>query len=128
MKKYFCSISFVDDTNHVHPSIPSRTDALLSNIYITEHDVKDILQTLKIGKACGDDDITHQMLKSTSETSCIPLAIIFNFSLQKGIFPSTWNIARVMPAFKKDDKSGPSNYRPISFIKLYRESDGACCI
>jgi hypothetical protein len=46
------------------PDIPSRTDALLSNIYITEHDAKDILQSLKIGKACGDDGITHQMLKS----------------------------------------------------------------
>ena len=101
LNKYCCSILFVDDTNHVPPDIPSRTDALLSNIYITEHDVKDILQTLKIGKACGDDGITHQMLKSTSETICIPLAIIFNFSLQKGIFPSTWKIARVMPAFKK---------------------------
>jgi hypothetical protein len=56
MYKYFCSISFVDDTNHVPPDIPSRTDALLSNIYITEHDVKDILQTLKIGKACGEPD------------------------------------------------------------------------
>jgi hypothetical protein len=31
----------------VPPDIPSRTGALLSNIYITEHDVKDILQTLK---------------------------------------------------------------------------------
>jgi hypothetical protein len=91
-------------------------NALLSNIYITEHDVKDILQTLKIGKACGDDGITHQMLKSTSETICIPLAIIFNFSLQKGIFPSTWKIARVMPALKKDEKSSPSNYRPISLL------------
>jgi hypothetical protein len=57
---------------------------------------KDILQTLKIGKACGDDGIAHQMSKSTSETICIPLAIIFNFSLQKGIFPSTWKIARVI--------------------------------
>jgi hypothetical protein len=107
-------------TNHVTQDIPSRTDALLSNIYITEHDVKDILQTLKIGKACGDDGINHQMLKSTSETICIPLAIIFNFSLQKAIFPSTWKIARVMPAFKNDEKSSPSNYRPISCIKLYR--------
>jgi hypothetical protein len=60
---------------------------------------------LKIGKACGDDGITHQMLKSTSETICILLAIIFNFSLQKGIFPSTWKIARVIPALKKNDKS-----------------------
>ena len=32
-------------------------------IYITEQDVKDILQTLKIGKSCGDDSITHQMLE-----------------------------------------------------------------
>jgi hypothetical protein len=30
--------------------------------------LKIFLQTLKIGKACGDDGITHQMLKSTSET------------------------------------------------------------
>jgi hypothetical protein len=56
---------------------------------------------LKIGKACGDDGITHQMLKSTSETICIPLAIIFNFSLQKGIFPSTWKYPRVISALKK---------------------------
>jgi hypothetical protein len=61
-------------TVHGHAS---RTDALLSNIYITEHDIKDILQTLKIGKACGDDGITHQMLRSTSETICIPLVYQF---------------------------------------------------
>jgi hypothetical protein len=36
-----------------------------------------------LGKACGDDGITHQMLKSTSETICIPLIIIFNFSLHQ---------------------------------------------
>ena len=34
LNKYFCSISFFDDANHVPPDIPSRTDALLSNIYI----------------------------------------------------------------------------------------------
>ena len=113
---FYIYISFVDNTNHVPQDVPSRTDALLTNIYITEQDIKDILQTLKIGKACGDNGITHQMLKSTSEIICIPLTIIFNFSLQKGIFSSTWNIARVMPAFKKDDKSSPLNYRPISLL------------
>jgi hypothetical protein len=60
--------------------------------------------------------MTASPIKCTSETICIPLAIIFNFSLKKGIFPSTWKIARVMPAFKKDDKSSPSNYRPISLL------------
>ena len=89
LNTYFCSISFVDDTNHVFPDIPPRTDALLSIMHITEQDVKDILQTLKIGQSCGEEGISHHMLKSTSETICIPLTIIFNFLLQKGKFPST---------------------------------------
>ena len=33
LNKYFCSISFVNDTNYVPPDVPSRTDAFLSNIY-----------------------------------------------------------------------------------------------
>jgi hypothetical protein len=105
LNKYVCSISFVDDTNHVPPDIPSRTDALLSNIYITEHDIKDILQALKIGKACGDDGITHQMLRSTSETICIPLAIIFNFSLQKGIFRQHGKLRELCQLSKKTTKA-----------------------
>jgi hypothetical protein len=49
--------------------------------YITEEDVKDILQTLKISYACGDDGINHQILKSTSEFICIHLTIIFRHKL-----------------------------------------------
>jgi hypothetical protein len=70
LNTYFCSISFVDDTNHVSPDVPPRTDALLSIMYITEQDVKDVLQTLKIGQSSGEEGITHHMLKRTSETIC----------------------------------------------------------
>ena len=52
------------------------------------------------------------MLKATSETICA----IFNYSLENKIFPLKWTIARVMLSFKKDDKSKPSNYRPISLL------------
>jgi hypothetical protein len=48
--------------------------------------VKDILQTLQIGKACGDDGISHQMLKATSETICLPLSIPFRYSLRTCIY------------------------------------------
>jgi hypothetical protein len=70
MVLWFLSRRFFDNSaNH---------DALLSNIHITEQDVKDILQALKIGKACGDDGITHHMLKSTSKTICIPSLSLCN--------------------------------------------------
>ena len=78
--------------------------------------MKDILQTLQIGKACGDDGISHQMLKATSETICLPLSILFRYSLRTCTFPSDWKLTRVMPSFKKVDKSSPSNYRPISLL------------
>ena len=60
--------------------------------------------------------ISHQMLKTTSETICLPLSILFRYSLRACKFQSDWKLARVMPSFKKDDKSSPSNYRPISLL------------
>ena len=116
LNRYFCSISSVNDNNREPPDVPLRTNATLSTINITEQDVKDILQILKIGKASGDDGISHQMLKATADTICKPLTKLFNFSLMKGKFPSNWKIARVMAVFKKDIKNNPSNYRPISLL------------
>ena len=52
----------------------------------------------------------------TSETICLPLSILFRYSLRTCKFPSDWKLARVMPSFKKDDKSSPSNYKPISLL------------
>ena len=56
------------------------------------------------------------MLRGTADTVCKPLLIIFKKSLITCKFPANWKLARVMPAFKKDDKSNPSNYRPISLL------------
>ena len=116
LNKYFCSISTVDDNNIDPPNIPNRTEATLTHLNIREEDVKDILKSLKIGKASGDDSISHQMLRGTADTVCKPLLIIFKKSLITCKFPANWKLARVMPAFKKDDKSNPSNYRPISLL------------
>ena len=116
LNQYFCSITSINDSNREPPNVVPRTHAILSNIDVNIQDVKDILQTLQIGKACGDDGISHQMLKATSETICLPLSILFTYSLRTCKFPSDWKLARVMPSFKKDDKSSPSNYRPISLL------------
>jgi hypothetical protein len=61
----------INDSNREPPNVVPRTHAILSNIDVNIQDVKDILQTLQIGKACGGDGISHQMLKATSETICL---------------------------------------------------------
>jgi hypothetical protein len=53
------------------------TNAILSNIDVNVGDVKAIPQSLR------DDGSSQEMLKATSETMCIPLSILFRYSLRK---------------------------------------------
>ena len=41
---------------------------------------------------------------------------IFNVSLQRGIFPNDWKLAKVTPIFKEGNKADCGNCRPISVI------------
>lgn len=116
LNSYFCSISLLNDGNHFPPNVPSKTEATLTSIIVSEQDVKDILKSLQVGKASGEDSISHQMLKNTADTISKPLAYLFNYCLQNCKYPSIWKLARVMPSFKKDDKAIPSNYRPIALL------------
>ena len=116
LNKYFSSISSIDDTNHVIPDFPRRSVNTIDSIDITRSDVKDILQTLILGKATGHDGVSHHMLKYTADSISLPLYILFSKSLRTGIFPDYWKLATVMPSFKKTDKSLPSNYRPIALL------------
>ena len=83
---------------------------------ITIDEIKDVLLNLKLGKAVGNDKISHNMLKHTASTVCKPLEIIFNCSLQTGRFPDMWKSAIIIALFKKGIKSNPTNYRPISLL------------
>ena len=44
---------------------------------------------------------------------------IFSRSLESGIYPSKFKMARVIPIFKADDDSDPNNYRLISFLSSF---------
>ena len=52
-------------------------------------------------KASGPGDIRHIMLSNIAAEIAQPLLLLFNKSLQSGIFPSQWKHAHVLPIFKK---------------------------
>ena len=54
------------------------------------------------------------------------MAKIFNKSLQHAHFPSSWKYANVTPIHKKDDKSLPNNYRPVSLLSQIGKSMEKC--
>ena len=62
----------------------------------------------------GHDELSTNLLKSIAGVIFEPLIHIFNLSINSGIFPSRWKIARVILLYKQGDKSDVSNYRPIA--------------
>lgn len=122
LNDYFCSISFIDDSNIELPYFENRTNSQIDTIIVNQTEIIDILSSLQINKACGPDGISHRMLKYTSETVALPLCKLFNMSLQRRSYPHLWKSAIVMPLFKKGDKSDTSNYRPISLISCVGKS------
>ena len=65
-------------------------------------------------KAAGPDQIKPIVLQTLHKELAPILQEIFQRSINQGKLPNIWKDANVSPAFKKGDKSEPSNYRPIS--------------
>ena len=53
LSDFFYSIDSIDDSAKDLPNFENRTDSILSNIHITQADVKDILSLLIVNKASG---------------------------------------------------------------------------
>lgn len=114
---YFISQCQLNDDNTPLPDMNIPNDIpVLENIVLTPDEVKDTLQSLKLGKASGPDGINNRVLKELAFELASPLCRLFNFSLSNSAVPTSWKEANVTPIFKKDDPSEVSNYRPISLL------------
>ena len=67
-------------------------------------------------KATGLDKISARLLLECSDIIADSLCLIFNCSIDTGIFPEEWKCAKVLPLFKQGDHWELNNYLPISII------------
>ena len=71
---------------------------------------------LNSSKAHGYDNTSNKMIKTCNASLTIPLKIIFEESLKKGIFWEIWKKGNIIQAHKKEDKTWINNYRPINLL------------
>ena len=91
---------------------------LIDSVTVSASEVYELLRVLDSNKACGPDLLPARLLKEGAEEICYSLSKIFNLSLSKGILPQDWTSVHIVPVHKKNNKSNPSNYRPISFTSI----------
>ena len=87
---------------------------LLEDTEFDENKVRLLLGKLKLNKSPGPDQIHNKVLFETKNEISNPLTFLFRQSLDFGILPDEWKIANITPIYKKEKKSDPNNYRPVS--------------
>ena len=74
-----------------------------SSLFLAPTNVEEIhylINTLPNKASGGHDSISNNLLKKISPSILEPLAIIFNKSLETGVFPEEMKLADVVPLYK----------------------------
>lgn len=126
---YFCSVG-----KNVSQKIPKKTSDSINafntiktqrdSFFLTPttpHEVLREIARLRVGKACGPDGVSPAVVRRCAEPLSHILSILFNKSIEDGIYPGKLKISRVIPILKKGDTESVGNYRPISIYSIFNK-------
>ena len=107
----------VDESNVQEQDVSEETNHSL-NQEISVDEVLKAVTNLKSGKACGLDHIHAEMLKTGGKDVILFMTKLFNTIFDKGIYPSDWAKAIIVPIHKKGDIHLVDNYRGVSLLSI----------
>ena len=117
--EYFTSVFTQEPDSDEMPFFEEREyNTTLDDIELNSDIVKDKLEKLKKNKSPGPDNMHPRVLNAIAGSISHPLAIIYRTSIDTKTLPKEWKHANVSAIYKKQNKSLPSNYRPVSLTSI----------
>ena len=111
-----------DEFDHVTLDFPENLatgpESLFTLSEISEYEVFQLLNDLKISKSTGIDSIPARVLKISAEIISPSLAWIFYLCIKTGVYIDDWKKAWVIPIYKLENRKKCENYRPISILLI----------
>ena len=89
--------------------------------------VLQFVKEIDVNKSSGINTIPTFILKDCFMAMIPELVNLFNCSIETGIFPDAWAIAKVTPIPKSGNLKLPKNWRPISILPLPGKLLEKCC-
>ena len=107
------------------PVFPSDFNPLSFYLFPPSHnEIAKIIMNLKMTWT-STDVLPIKLLKKFCNILVVPITLLIDNSIRKGIFPDDLKIARITPIHKEGNFTEPSNFRPISSLlylsKIYEK-------
>jgi hypothetical protein len=96
---------------------PLRNSFVLFPVITSE--IEQEIDNLNASKTNGPFSLPTKLLKCLRNLLSAPLAFLFKNYFTVGEVPKSFNIAKVIPIYKKGSKVTMSNYRPISLLSIF---------
>ena len=84
----------------------------------SEDEILKLLTDTNPEKAAGIDNLSGRFLKDGAVVLALPISKLCNLSMKRSKFPLDCKIAKLKPLYKKDSKTDPKSYRPVSLLPL----------
>ena len=114
------------NTMNIEKYLTKKVESQFKFNRITEQELDALMLMIKSKPSRGFDNISTYILKKTYESIKGPLLYLVNNSLESGIFPNCFKIAKIVPIFKKENDKYFSNYRPISILPAFSKIFEKC--
>ena len=95
---------------NIHSFYPSEIDP---------YEIDELIRDLGTNKAGDIYGYTSNIVKLGGPVLTQILTLLFNKSLEQGIFPSALRVAKILPIHKGESIFEMSNYRPISLLPIF---------
>ena len=118
LASFFSNKMRVPDPDRPPPKLPPMTHSKLKGLTVTTREVRKQLKDLDVTKAVGPDKISPHTLSRCADQLAAPLAALFQACLVQNKWPKIWKRANVVAIHKKNRRTSPQNYRPISLLSI----------
>jgi hypothetical protein len=103
---------------HYTHFLKKQINSKLNFLQTDQTEVERIINELQPKTSSGHDNISSKLLKSIKIPLVQSITLIMNQCINTGIFPSNLKLAKVIPIYKKNNRTILNNYRPISLLPV----------
>ncbi|CAH8660484.1 unnamed protein product [Heterobilharzia americana] len=100
------------------PAIQSHPESDIEIGLQTLEEVEKAVGNLKRGRAAGPDGLTPDVYKDGGGVLLVRLTEVLTSIWESNTIPSNWSKSRIIPVFKKGEKSSCDNHRGISLTNI----------